>query len=192
MGMMGSQITRLFTQQFIQAQIEENIDRWPVISPPKWQVTRKMFPFDDVIMQIDSHGAGKVTICSAIYFAVHRTRIWIRTKRPFGLWLFLFFSLMYMFYRNYSYFVKIDNTVTPDALDASCHIWFSHFISLFSHRQAKFRLDTDLPTTNKILKNDTSLTFMEVKVDHSFGTILISHHCHRNKTILIAVSFISL
>ena len=26
------------------------IHRWPVISPHKWPVTRKMFPFDDVIM----------------------------------------------------------------------------------------------------------------------------------------------
>ena len=27
------------------------IHRWPVISPHKWPVTRKMFPFDDVIMK---------------------------------------------------------------------------------------------------------------------------------------------
>ena len=26
------------------------IHRWPVNSPYKWPVTRKMFPFDDVIM----------------------------------------------------------------------------------------------------------------------------------------------
>ena len=26
--------------------------RWPVNSPHKWSVTRKMFPFDDVIMEI--------------------------------------------------------------------------------------------------------------------------------------------
>ena len=26
--------------------------RWPVNSPHKWPVTRKMFPFDDVIMRI--------------------------------------------------------------------------------------------------------------------------------------------
>ena len=26
------------------------IHRWPVKSPHKWPVTRKMFPFDDVIM----------------------------------------------------------------------------------------------------------------------------------------------
>ena len=52
----------LFTQPFIQAQIKERhqssvslafvrgIHRWPVNSPHKWPVTRKMFPFDDVIM----------------------------------------------------------------------------------------------------------------------------------------------
>ena len=29
------------------------IHRWPVNSPQKWPVTRKMFPFDDVIMSYD-------------------------------------------------------------------------------------------------------------------------------------------
>ena len=62
--------SRLFTQPFIQAQIKENIKaphhclseseslafvlgihRWPVNSPHKWPVKRKMFPFDDVIME---------------------------------------------------------------------------------------------------------------------------------------------
>ena len=52
----------MFTQPFLQAQIKEKqqssaslafvwgIHRWPVNSPHKWPVTRKMFPFDDVIM----------------------------------------------------------------------------------------------------------------------------------------------
>ena len=44
----------LFTQPFIRAQIKENIKaprRWPFVnSPHKWLITRKMFPFDDVIM----------------------------------------------------------------------------------------------------------------------------------------------
>ena len=30
------------------------IHRWPVNSPHQWPVTRKMFPFDDVIMWIDA------------------------------------------------------------------------------------------------------------------------------------------
>ena len=51
----------LFAQPFIQTQIKENIKaprhwplwgihRGPVNSPHKWTVTRKMFPFHDVIM----------------------------------------------------------------------------------------------------------------------------------------------
>ena len=51
-----SSASRLFTQSFIQTQIKENIKaprhRRPVNSPHKWPVTRKMFPFDDVIMKI--------------------------------------------------------------------------------------------------------------------------------------------
>ena len=57
-----SPASRLFTELFIQTQIKENIKssaslafvrgihRGPVNSPHKWPVTRKMFPFDDVIM----------------------------------------------------------------------------------------------------------------------------------------------
>ena len=52
-----SPVSRLFTQPFIQAQMKENIKaprhRWPVNSPHKWPVTRKMFPFDDVIMEFN-------------------------------------------------------------------------------------------------------------------------------------------
>ena len=64
MGAIASQITSLtiFSQALIQTQIKENIKaprcwplcagnhRGPVNSPHKWPVTRKMFPFDDVIM----------------------------------------------------------------------------------------------------------------------------------------------
>ena len=49
----------LFTQSFIQAQIKENIKaprHWPLVnSPHKWPVTRKMYPFDDVIMLTIKH-----------------------------------------------------------------------------------------------------------------------------------------
>ena len=37
------------------------IHRWPVNSPHKWPVTRKMFPFDDVIMFIVSLSPGSPT-----------------------------------------------------------------------------------------------------------------------------------
>ena len=58
--------SRLFTQAFIQAQINESIklrvtglcaanSSVPMNSPHKGPVTRKMFPFDDVIMKIWLH-----------------------------------------------------------------------------------------------------------------------------------------
>ena len=60
----------LFTQPFIQTQIKENIKaprhwplggihRGPVNSPHKWPATRKMFPFDDVIMNSAFHTCGR-------------------------------------------------------------------------------------------------------------------------------------
>ena len=61
-GRLKSPASPLFTQPFIQAQIKENIKaprhwplcgeyhRSPVNSPHKWPVTRKLFPFDDVVM----------------------------------------------------------------------------------------------------------------------------------------------
>ena len=63
MGAMASQITSLAIvySTVYQAQIKENIKtphHWPlcgnspVNSPHKWPVTRKMFPFDDVIMWV--------------------------------------------------------------------------------------------------------------------------------------------
>ena len=49
-----SPASRLFIQPFIQSSrslaFVRGIHRWPVNSPHKWQVTRKMVPFDEVIM----------------------------------------------------------------------------------------------------------------------------------------------
>ena len=68
-GVSTSPASRVFTQLFIQAQIAElikaprqwplrgEIHRWPVISPHKGPVTRKVFPFDDVIMGYHSLNA---------------------------------------------------------------------------------------------------------------------------------------
>ena len=36
------------------------IHRWPVNSPHKWPVTQKMFPFDDVIMNLSAFPSFKV------------------------------------------------------------------------------------------------------------------------------------
>ena len=66
MGAMASQITSLTIvystvysdtdqrkhQSSASLAFVQGIHRWPVNSPHKWPVTRKMFPFDDVIMII--------------------------------------------------------------------------------------------------------------------------------------------
>ena len=71
MGAMASQITSLtivystiysganqrIHQSSASLAFVRGIHRWPVNSPHKWLVTRKMFPFDDVIMMI----------CTAMY-----------------------------------------------------------------------------------------------------------------------------
>ena len=65
MGAMPSQITSLTVvysavysdadqrkhQSFASLAFVQGIHRWPVNSPHKWPVTRKMFPLDDVIMK---------------------------------------------------------------------------------------------------------------------------------------------
>ena len=64
---MSAMVSRLFTQPFVQAQIKKNsklratglcwgIHRWPVNSPHKGPVARKMFPFHDVINNIRNLG----------------------------------------------------------------------------------------------------------------------------------------
>ena len=40
------------------------IHRWPVNSPRKWPVTRKRFPFDDVIMGGGNSECRKIMICN--------------------------------------------------------------------------------------------------------------------------------
>ena len=67
MGTMTSQITSLLIvflivysgadqrkhQSSASLAFVRGIHRWPVNSPHRWPVTRKMFPFDDVIMSFD-------------------------------------------------------------------------------------------------------------------------------------------
>ena len=71
MGAMASQITSLTIvyptfysgadqrkhQSSAPLAFVREINRWPVNSPHKGPVTRKMFPFDDVIMSYDKGGA---------------------------------------------------------------------------------------------------------------------------------------
>ena len=89
MGTMASPITSLTIvySTFIQAQIKKKhqssvllafvrgIHRGPVNSPHKWPVTRKMFPFDDVIMSLMNGDAQIISIMDCCYwitrFAIH-------------------------------------------------------------------------------------------------------------------------
>ena len=80
-GVSKSPASRLFTQPFIQAQITESIKaprhlafvrgihRWPVNFPHKRPVTRKMFPFDDVIM-----ARGSATMVLTGFFALFQSQ----------------------------------------------------------------------------------------------------------------------
>ena len=49
------------------------IHRWPVNSPPKGPVTRKMFPFDDVIMSC------KYIYCGYMYFEENLALVRVKT-----------------------------------------------------------------------------------------------------------------
>ena len=50
------------------------IDRWPVNSPQKWPVTRKMFPFDDVIMKAHIPALLIITMLYTCLHGIHRAR----------------------------------------------------------------------------------------------------------------------
>ena len=48
------------------------IHRWPVNFPHKWPVTRKMFPFDDVIMRIACIPSGQPAWLASIFSGTNR------------------------------------------------------------------------------------------------------------------------
>ena len=105
MGAIASQITSLtiVNSTVIQRQIKENTkaprhwplcgefngDRWihrgPMNSPHKWPVTRKMFPFDDVIMNLWSVWREVINwnhnqIGWSVYFRVSKRDVFVRSK----------------------------------------------------------------------------------------------------------------
>ena len=77
MGTMASQITSLAIvystgnscanqrkhQSSASLGFVREIHRWPVNSPIRWPVTRKIFPFDDVIMMMQGVGTLMVNLC---------------------------------------------------------------------------------------------------------------------------------
>ena len=61
------------------------IHRWPVNSPHKWPVTRKMFPFDDVIMQFLNPNISDISDY-IISFACIYINDWINKWRYSGIY----------------------------------------------------------------------------------------------------------
>ena len=59
------------------------IHRGPVNSPHKWPVTRKMFPFDDVIMDRDKNGHHSADITVKFMFSYENWHILIQISRKF-------------------------------------------------------------------------------------------------------------
>ena len=56
-------------QSSVSLALVRGIHRWPVISPHKWPVTRKKFPFDDVIMTpVNAHDITHQTSVRGIYY----------------------------------------------------------------------------------------------------------------------------
>ena len=92
MGTIASQITRLMIvystvysggdrrkyQSSASLAFVRGIHRWPVNSPHKWPVMRKMFPFDDVIMY---------------YRSILKCQIFFLMYRPLNMMILLHFSL---------------------------------------------------------------------------------------------------
>ena len=85
MGAMASQITRLtIVYSAVYSDVDQRkhqssaslpfvrgIHRWPVNSPHKWPVTRKMFPFDDVIR------VSVARYTHVIYIYRYISRVWV-------------------------------------------------------------------------------------------------------------------
>ena len=81
MGTIASQITNLTTvystvysdadqrkyQSCASLAFVRGIHRGPVNSPHKWPVTRKMFPFDDVIMKSNNWSHGDISRCFVVF-----------------------------------------------------------------------------------------------------------------------------
>ena len=108
-----SPASRLFTQTFIQAQIKENIKvprHWPLCgeltrmnSPHKWPVTRKMFPFDDVIV----HLLASCVSVRSLPFPVAMPAVRYNLSGGLPTWLWF---IMYQAYNFICIFTKLVQT----------------------------------------------------------------------------------
>ena len=79
--------------------------RWPVNSPHKWPVTRKMFPFDDVIMVIGLLARGLLAVDHEIKSRLFGARPsetpmaathWCSTTHMAELWWYVIYTYMHL------------------------------------------------------------------------------------------------
>ena len=110
MGMMESQITSLTIvystlysgtdqrkhQSSTSLAFVRGIHRWQLNSPQKWPVTRKIFPFDDVIMMWDNTATIRKK----------KTQTWMIQS-----------TLLKIFKVTQSYITGLNNSIGPTALD---------------------------------------------------------------------------
>ena len=75
--------------------------RWPVNSPHKWPVTRKMFPFDDVIMFVQHHGEQSSLNPLYITCISHHCDIIADTKLPALVFLLCISDCKYNMFLSY-------------------------------------------------------------------------------------------
>ena len=99
MSSMASQITSLFTVQWTvysgadqrkhqssaSLAFERGIHRWPVNSQHKCPETRKMFPFDDVIMKTDY--SQSITYLVLVNFTRIGVTSTVTVMQPWGFWI---------------------------------------------------------------------------------------------------------
>ena len=109
------------------------IHRWPVVPPHKGPVTRKMFPFDDVIMGFyHSLGGGAVTFTLTMYACTSCVTLpWIRLLRHLAFLDYIFFyikfNIKFQFY-NHNRDQHFNETILNDKkhIDVFNYHWYRH------------------------------------------------------------------
>ena len=124
------------------------IHLWPVISTHKWPVTRKLFPFDDVIMFDEFQSPSPLCPCRSLQFSYSSPYLYMRTYLfVFCLFICFLFSLLLelMLYNLYIDLSMLLNDFSKTTKRVSfskhhrCDIFrvdnFSHFTSLYRPTQ---------------------------------------------------------
>ena len=167
MGMMASQITSLAV---VYSTIYSGADQrthqcsaslafvLPVNSLHKGPVMQKMFPFDDVIMQLDNYSVHR---CPTMMFGLQHTQCWLvrevlfRLPKFWGnlLWLtwFKFNPIMDRYIIFYKVYTEIIYPF-PSFNDAFIEVWdwVGNFIPLFTGQM----INSCLTLSNSVLKKD--------------------------------------